>query len=312
MIRDPYLDTRPWNKIDEERLWKHVVALAQDPLPCRCLNSRRVGSSVSTLSEADAYIRDYFSSLGYELEEQVVPVQAFQPDCSVAHGFRKPRPHEPWYDAVNLLYRKKAVRDEPIILVAHKDSQSWLGCAPGAYDNAVGVAATLELARICQNLPFQHPVWFLYCNEEHWPWTSVEAAKKIAAENTVLAVLNVDSIGGKAAGQDPDKAKPHVVRYTTAEGKRLAGLIDQVNHEHDFGLSVQTIHQDKPNDDDGSFVLAGIRTAILNIGSLPYADPHYHTLSDRPDCVDYDHVARSTRLICAAVLKLDNNPNLLR
>ena len=68
-----------------------------------------------------------------------------------------------------------------------------------------------------------------------------------------------------------------------------------------------------PNDDDGSFVNAGIAPSVLLIGSFPYADPNYHTVHDKPSLVDIENVRRSTQLALATVLSLCGvvNPSVL-
>ena len=80
--------------------------------------------------------------------------------------------------------RGKTRPDEIILLLAHKDSQSWVH-SPGAYDNAVGTVAILEIARIIAKLEPQRTMRFLWCNEEHYPWTSVLAANNMRSAKTI-------------------------------------------------------------------------------------------------------------------------------
>lgn len=303
-------------RLDRRRLERHVRFLAADPLPCRTLNFRRPGQTHSTLHEADAYLENELAAMrqvlprqaAYSIVRELVPVQAFQPDATVAHGFRKPLPQEPWYGAVNLYARKTGheLPQEVILLLAHKDSQSWLAPGPGAHDNACGTAAVLEIARVLAPYPAQRSLWFLFCNEEHWPWTSVAAAQQLAASGMqVTAVINIDSIGGVAASDRAAGRMSHVTRYSTPAGKRLAGLMVALNQKHRIGLR-HSIHElATPNDDDGSFIAAGIEPAVMAIGSYPYAEPHYHTPEDRPEYVDFANVALSAQLCLAAVLHLD-------
>jgi Zn-dependent M28 family amino/carboxypeptidase len=276
-------------------------------VPCRVLNDGDREGRRSTLHVVDDWLERRLRSFGYPVERDLVKVQAFMPDPSVPHGFRKPLPHEPWYDAFNLIARKVGTTepDRAIVLVAHKDSQSWLHRAPGAYDNAVGVAALLEIARILENIDLAITVLWLFCNEEHWPWTSVEAARRLAASDLTLeAVLNVDGIGGKSP--EAAKAGLHtaVTRFVTPEGKRLAELLASLNQSHDMGLQHTVYEAAAPNDDDGSFINAGIRPAVMVTGSIPFADPNYHTVLDRPEHVDVRNVAKSTCLVLATVLEL--------
>lgn len=284
-----------------------VFALCRDVVPCRVLNDGDHKGRPSTLHVVDDWLERRFRSIGYPVERSLVQVQAFVPDPSVPHGFRKPLPHEPWYDAFNLIARKvgSAEPERAVVLVAHKDSQSWLHRAPGAYDNAVGVAALLEIARILENIDLAITVLWLFCNEEHWPWTSIEAANTLAAyDPEIIAVINLDGIGGKSAEDASAGRQTNVTRYVTVAGEAIADLMGAVNRTYQIGLEQRKHRADYPNDDDGSFINAGILPAVLNTGSVPYADPHYHTEEDRPEHVDFENVRRVTQLTLAALTEL--------
>lgn len=298
-------------RVDPERIRELVFALSRDFVPCRTLNYCLPGRAESTLAMVDELLTTRLESDGYLIERQVVPVQAFVPDASVPHGFRKPQPDEPWFDAVNLVCTRRGTDspDEMVVIVAHKDSQSWLDCGPGAYDNAVGVAALMEIARVLATMRLGKSVRFLLCNEEHWPWTSVAAARRIAEQAAckslqVLAVINLDSLGGKSQAEISAGQPLNVTRYVTAEGERLADLTAQVNRAYRIGLQQTKFRSAAPNDDDGSFVNAGFLNAVLNIGSMPYRDAKYHTCDDRPERVDLKNVLLATRLTLATVLEL--------
>lgn len=293
--------------VSAERIRRDVFYLAHDPLPCRTLNYVVTGHEKCTLYEADDFITQVLRSGGYHIESEAVRVQPFVADPSAAWGFRKPIPGEPSYDAVNILASKPGTSgsSETLLILAHKDSKSWLDCAPGAYDNAVGVAALLEISRVIRRLELRRNLMLLFCNEEHWPWTSVEAATRIARSDLeIVGVLNVDSIGGKSGTDRADGRLTSVVRYSTPEGNRVADLIGAINEGLGIGLEHRKVFVERPNDDDGSFIEAGILPAVLMIGSYPYADPNYHTPADTPDKVDIENVKRATQLIVATVLKL--------
>jgi len=294
-------------QVNQKQLSDSLFFLAK-ALPCRTLNYTSKGHEKCTLYEADDFIQGKLESDGYQIEKEAVPVQAFVPDHSAAHGFRKPLSDESWYTAFNLFVKKIGATypDELVIALAHKDSQSWLNCAPGAYDNAVGTSAVLEIARILANYESQRSIWFLFCNEEHWPWTSVAAAQNLAQLNlNVLAVLNIDSIGGKSQQDVSDKRLINVTRYSTHEGKKLADLMAELNQRYEIGLQQSQYFCAAPNDDDGSFVRAGFPASVLNIGSFPYPDPNYHSTTDRADDVDLLNVKLATQLSLAFLLYLD-------
>jgi len=297
-------------RVDQKRLAGSIDYLARDPLPCRRLNYTLPGHAKSTLDEADDFIQAQLESWGYVIEKEAVQVQAFRRDLAkpLAHQYSRPDPSDPWYAAHNL-YAKKIGTTQPgevIVVVAHKDSQSWMDCGPGAHDNAVGTAGVLEIARVLREYAPKRSIWFLFCNEEHTPWTSVTAARNLAeSERNVIAVLNLDSIGGKSEEDRRAGRMVNVTRYTTPEGEELADLMAALNERHAIGLAQAKYRCDQPGDDDGSFIKAGIPAAVLNVGSFPYAEPHYHREEDTPETVDVTNVSLATQLSLAAVLHLD-------
>jgi hypothetical protein len=294
-------------QVDQKHLADSLFFLAKT-LPCRTLNFTSKDHQQCTLYEADDFIQGKLESFGYQIEKEAVPVQAFVPDSLVPHGFRKPLPDEPWYTAFNLYAKKTGTKypAELIIALAHKDSQSWLDCAPGAYDNAVGTSAVMEIARILNNYESQRSIWFLFCNEEHWQWTSVVAAQNIAKSSfDVVAALNIDSIGGKSQQNSLDQKLTNVTRYSTKAGEKLADLMATLNQKYQIGLEQSQYFCAEPNDDDGSFVRAGFPASVLNIGSFPYADPNYHSTNDKPEFVDLVNMKLATQLSLAFLVQLD-------
>lgn len=146
----------------------------------------------------------------------------------------------------------------------------------------------------------------MFCNEEHTPWTSAVAAQGMADQGPkVCGVINMDSIGGRAQADVDAGRATHVTRYTTPEGAALAARTAELNEYYDLGLITSSFESENPNDDDGSFIKAGLPAAVLHIGSYPYANPDYHAETDTPDKVDVEHVAQSTRLSLAQLLDLD-------
>ncbi len=303
-------DIRPLlSTIDEDRLQRSIFHLAADPLPYRKLNYTLPGHAQNTLYEADAWITKQLQGWGYAVEREAVPVQAFgfDPAKPKRHSYTRPAPAAPSYEAYNL-FAGKTGRDHPeeiILLLAHKDSQSWVD-SPGAYDNAVGVAAVLELARVLAGHPSRRSIRFLFCNEEHYPWTSVTAAQRARQRGDNLnAIFNLDSLGGKSDEAIAAQAKTNVTLHTAPEGERLARLMAEMNETFVIGLQQSSYRRARPGDDDGSFIQAGYTTAVANIGSYPYADVQYHLEGDVPERVDVPNVRMAAQATLAAVLHLD-------
>ena len=122
------------DSVSQEEIRRHLFYLSKDPLPFRKLNYTRPGQTKNTLYEADDYISGQLASWGYEVAREEVLVQAFRcdPRKPKAHQYSPPAPEDPWYQAYNLYAERKGRRSEEIILLlAHKDSQSWVD-SPGA------------------------------------------------------------------------------------------------------------------------------------------------------------------------------------
>lgn len=294
-------------KVSAERIRSGVYYLSKDPLPRRVLNYTLPGHSASTLDEADEWIAKQLSNSGYAPKTDETRVQAFGRDFSkpLAHQYASPPKDSPWFTAHNIIASKEGSEhpDELIIIIAHKDSQSWIA-SPGANDNAVGTCGALELATVLSDYKPKHTIRFIFCNEEHTPWTSVTAAEAIkAAGLKVLALINMDGIGVKPPSQQGQLT--NVTRYTSPEGERLADMMAVLNVRHSLGLRQSKYLSDSPGDDDGSFINAGFPWSVLNIGSLPYGDPNYHLEGDTPEKVDYENAKVTVQLTLAAVLYLD-------
>lgn len=299
-------------RVDAALMRKHLFHLAKDPLPCRTLNYTLPGHAKSTLHEADEFIAERLGSWGYRVEWEPARVQAFRRDEKkpLAHQYSAPDPADTWYTAYNLYAKKTGTRypDEIIVLISHKDSQSWMVCTPGAYDNGIGTVSTLEIARVLTDYEPARTIWFVFCNEEHWPWTSALTARNVKdADLNLVAALNIDSLGGRS-DEDVRSGKQHnVTRYVTPEGEHIADLIAELNGRYGIGL-VQRKHRcETPNDDDGSFIKAGMPAAVAMVGSFPYAEPNYHLPSDVPENVDVENARNATQLCLATVLHLDTH-----
>ena len=297
--------------VDPERMSKDLFYLAKDPLPYRKLNLTLPGHQKNTLYEADDYLAGKLEACGYHVEREGVQVQAFRRDTTKPKSaqYSPPKPEDPWYTAYNLYAEKKGrSRPERIIVVcAHKDSQSWID-SPGANDNAIGTVGVLEMARVLAEYTPECTIRFLWCNEEHTPWTSKTAAQKAKERgDDIVAVFNTDGIGVKTAEQTAAGKKTNVTAYTKPEGKRLAELMNEVNTRYAIGLEQRMVERSRPGDDDGSFVLAGYPTAIINIGSWPYGDPEYHAEGDVPERCDVKNAALTVQATLAAVVTLDQD-----
>jgi Zn-dependent M28 family amino/carboxypeptidase len=298
-------------RIDADRLREALFYLAKDPLPYRKINLTLPGHEKCTLYEADDYIAEQLETAGWAVEREAVQIQAFRCDDTKpkAHQYSSPAPEDPWYTGYNVYGSRAGAShaDEFIVVMAHKDSQSWVD-SPGAYDNAVGTAAVIEIAQALAEYAPNRAIRLLFCNEEHTPWTSVNAAQNARARgDNIVAAFNIDSLGGKSQ-EDTDAGRmTNATLYTVPEGRPLAKLMASMNDVYGLGLAQTLQQRTAPGDDDGSFVNAGYGATIMNLGSFPYMDPHYHLESDVVEAVDIPNVVAATKASLAAILTVDIN-----
>lgn len=303
-------------QVSGERMRRDLFHLCRDPLPYRKANYTRPGQQISTLDEADAFIQRQLESVGFEVTSTSHRVQAFRCDSSkpVHHWYSSPEPDDPWFDVANLEITKRGTDkpDDIIQLISHKDSMSWID-SPGAHDNAVGTVVNLELARVLSACELRRSVRVLFCNEEHTPWTSRFAAEAAADRgDRIIAVLNVDSVDGKSDAEMAAGKMTHVVTYSTEEGRELAELVAACGLPNGIDLDVRVVFKEHINDDDGMFINAGFAASVMNLGSWPYADSEYHLPGDVPERVNIENVVRSTQLLLAAILQIDEGSELER
>lgn len=193
---------------------------------------------------------------------------------------------------------------EVVLIGAHYDSISEdpSRSAPGANDNATGIAAMLEVHRILAGANTQREVVCVaFSGEEQGLYGSTACADIADQEGWPIALmLNLDMLGWRP----PSPTAPLVVEYdqgnVTPEndasartfGLRAAALAA----EH---TTLSTTHTDIWASDYMPFEARGFPAIGLFDGSTEGAQ--YHTSADTPDTVDYGRLTQATRLALAIV-----------
>lgn len=172
-------------------------------------------------------------------------------------------------------------RDEPHVLVgAHLDT---VAVAPGAEDNASGVAVVMELARVLAGQP--QVVLVLFGAEEPvGPGDLHHFGSKRYAQDpgNVTAMVSLDRVG-------VGDRVPLAAFSADATGVRdeLARLARRLEIPTTIGLNTTSDHE--------SFAVLGIPAA--RAGSTPYAG--YHSAGDVPSVVEVEQLDRVGRLLTA-------------
>ncbi len=221
--------------------------------------------------------------------------------------------HDSTFTAENIICRVEASGQSSgvLILTAHFDAiahrsypgewdSAWVHVeAPGADDNATGVAAVMEAARVLSPLDLPFDLEFvLFSAEELGRLGSIHYVKLCDADcaDRHLGVINADMIGYSGNGTGASVMSDFRSGW-------LADMIIEYASITDPSLEISLIKPGPSNWDHASFWereegrLPAITLAepLAATGSITY--PDYHTVDDLIENVDFDQTRRIASII---------------
>jgi hypothetical protein len=280
-------------------LERHVRALAQDI-------GVRSDDTYGNVQRAATYIERQLSALGYR-----VASQEFTAD---GRTYRNLEATLPGAGRVQ----------EVVVLGAHYDTAEE---APGADDNASGVAGVLELARLFAGTPQARTVRFVFFPNEEPPWFAGSdmgsrhyATAARTRNDQIVAMLSIESIGY----YDTEKGSQRYPFPLNLAYPDVGDFIGFVSNLKSRGLLHRSIaafraHASIPAQgaaapswvpgiwwsDHWSFWLEDY-PALMISDTAPYRNPFYHTPMDTADKLDYDRTARVVDGLAHVVRALAN------
>lgn len=278
----------PLNPTEQESLVQlefHIKSLASDARG----RNHHLGN---TLIPARTYITEQFQTAGYE-----VLFQEYSFDNITYANIE-----------VELLGNEHS--DEIIVIGAHYDSVIH---SPGANDNASGVAAVLEIARLLNRQPLSRTVRLVAFVNEEPPFFQTEAmgsfvyAKRSAArKENIVAMFTLETIGYFSDEPGSQTYPPLVSHFYPDSGNFIAFVSNLSSHQ----LLQQSIRIFKEQatipaeaaalpavipgvdwSDQWSFWQCGY-PGIMITDTAIYRYPYYHTPQDTPDKIDYENMTR--------------------
>jgi hypothetical protein len=200
--------------------------------------------------------------------------------------------------------------DRVFIIGAHYDSMSEMPMvdAPGADDNASGVAAVLEAARILAGYQFENTVEFIcFGGEEQGRKGSIHnAAQAALSGKNILGVINLDMIGYWPASSDMELDIGKNVASSwlgvVAEDAAATYASIPVHNWPDTGVCYDDHVSYWAEGFDG-IVLMDCYEAHGNPGSGE-STPHYHRTTDTISTLDLAQTTEAVRAAVVAILLL--------
>ena len=280
----------------ETTLRRHVETLAATP---------RNVEHYTALRRAERYIAGELEAAGYR-----IALQAYD-----AAGFR----------VANVEAERRGTRrpDRIIVIGAHYDS---IGLSPGANDNASGVAAMLELARLHASVADASATvrFVAFVNEEPPYFTTGEMGSLVYARRMTergeraAAMMSLETIGYYREESGSQRYPPPFDRVLPDRGNFIAmvsnfgstRLLVTVARAFRRASPLRVIASPAPGSvpgvgwsDHWSFWQQGF-PAVMLTDTAPYRYPHYHARTDTPDKLDYGRMAQVVVGVSAALSAL--------
>jgi len=280
-----------------QRLWAHVHKLAGE------IGERNMARPEALDAAAD-YIVESFAKIGYQ-----AAAQEFKVGGTMVKN-------------IQAELRGNAHPDNFIVVGAHYDSVPG---SPGANDNATGVAAVLESARLLAAAKLDRSVRFVcFVNEEPPYFRSEDMgswhyAKRCQDQNEkVVAMLSLETIvyysDAKGSQQYPmpfGLLYPDTANFIGFVGNpaskdllfKCVGLFRRHTQFPSEGIAAPSWIEGIDWSDHACFWSRGY-PAIMITDTAPFRYPYYHSREDTPDKIDYGRTARVVAGIARAVADL--------
>lgn len=210
-----------------------------------------------------------------------------------------------------------------IVVGGHYDSVEW---TPGADDNASGVAAVVELARLLRNHRVRHDVRFvLFVNEEPPNFQTPSMGSLVYARaladrhERVVAMLSLETIGYFSS----ERGSQHYPFPLSLFYPRTGNFIGFVGNLQSRGLVRRFVrafraHAHFPSEavaapslipgvgwsDHWAFWQQGF-PAIMVTDTALFRNPNYHAPTDTIETLDFHAMARVVHGLRAAIVDLD-------
>jgi hypothetical protein len=212
-----------------------------------------------------------------------------------------------------------------IVVGAHYDTADG---SPGANDNASGVAAVLELARLLRDRKLAVPIRFVaFANEEppYFAGPGMGSARYVRGLDDpvrdIRFMISMETIGyysdepgsqGYPPGVGlfyPDAGNFVAFIANRASGDLLTDLIERFRAVATLpseGASLPELIEGIDFSDQRSFWAAGV-PALMITDTAVFRDPHYHRGSDTAERLDYEKMTRLVDALATALVAMDSS-----
>ncbi len=289
-------------KISSARLKSHVTKLAGKIGPRHIWHPEQLDASAE-------YISEMLKASGYATASQEYEVR----EVNVKN--------------IEAEHIGKSLPEEIILVGAHYDSVTG---SPGADDNASGVAALLEIARLITGKKLSRTVRFVAFVNEEPPFfqtdqmgSRVYAARCRRKEEKITAMIALESLGFYL-DEPGTQEYPFPFSLFYPDTGNFIGFVSNISSRKLLRQAISSFrrHTSFPSEgltapgwitgvdwsDHWSFWKQGY-PAIMISDTVPFRNKYYHTINDTPDKLEYDRMARVVSGIARVVIEIADAPN---
>lgn len=273
-----------------DRLTAHVTKLAGE------IGVRDIANHPASLTTTADYIHTQFAALGTSVTEQT-----FKANGHIARNIE--------------LEIKGATRPAEIIVIgAHYDSVCAGGeMTPGADDNASGVAGLIELARLLRARPLAATVRCVAFANEEPPYFygeamgSLQYARRCKERGEKVSSMLALETMGYYSDAPGSQHYPFPFNLAYPGTGNFIGFVGNMDSRKLVRQVVGSFRQNAAFPSEGVAAPGGIEgigwsdhwafwqmgyPALMVTDTAPFRNPNYHKMSDTPETLDYDRMAR--------------------
>lgn len=263
---------------------------------CHLSNFHNRHSKSFFIHEVAKYLKNQILDMGYA-------------DDNLYHNYI-----EHGIDLENVICEKKGLTNKTILICGHYDTILYPQIddiesrAPGADDNASGVASILEIARILSQVNLNYTIRFaFFSGEEQGLWGSKHYAQYIKEQNVDLhLVINLDMCGvtgflpsENTTFVDIDDGSTGEVISNNEPSQQSGNKMEQVALDY---TSLKIAFDPIFASDYMPFEAAGYVCIGAYDGSAELNNTNYHSSTDIPANLDFDFLTSVTKMVLAFVL----------
>ena len=271
---EPDLGSVTIPKISPEAWMKNEVELVDSA------TSRYVGSA--TIKDAASFLEGEFRRLGLD-----ILIDEF--DCGLSPSGR----------CKNIIGRRVGSVSDSVLVGAHYDSLPTEGEAPGADDNASGVATLLAVAQALASRNLKRNLIFAaFSGEEQGMQGSSHFMESIGPTFNIKAAVILDQDGnpGKSGG---------VILESVGDSKDKLRVIDTLAHSVDHGIASINVNHHGFGSDHVPLSEGGIPAVlVIERDNMLFSKKYGHTVKDTIDKIDSQYGSAIARTVENAVVRL--------